>query len=247
MSRFVPVLRWIVALGTLVSMTGVFVAPAWACHAGWLTRWQLIPAVMSCAVLPLVVLGLSVALFGRLYCSVACPLGIAQDVFRLVTGWLLPARAAKPVSKAVRAVRLALLVVFAAGAVFGLTGLVAPYGIFARFIAVGIRRVGEPAVVVTVWAIALFAFVMAMTLVRARWWCNRVCPVGTFLGLFVRWSFFHVRIDASTCMKCGLCAKKCDKGALAVSEDRTVAVDTASCVACLDCVGVCKKGALTWR
>ena len=240
-------LRWAVALGALGAMVGVFLVPAWACHAGWITRWQLVPALMSGALLEIAVLAVSVALFGRLYCSVVCPLGIAQDVVRLLTGWMLPRRAARPLSRTAAVSRLALLAVFAVGAAFGITGLVAPYGIFGRFLSVGIRRVGEPAVVVTVWAIALFALVMATTLVRARWWCNRVCPVGTLLGLFARRSLFRVRVDAAKCVKCGLCAKACDKGALAVREDRTIAVDASSCVVCLRCVGTCRKGALKWH
>lgn len=245
--RCLRILRWVAALVSLTAMVGVFAVPAIACHAGWLTRFQLIPAIMAGAALELLAIAVSVALFGRLYCSVVCPLGIAQDVVRLCVAWALPKRMAKPLSRIVRAVRWTVLVLFVLGAAFGLTGLIAPYGIFGRFLSVGIRRVGEPAVAVTVWAIALFALVMATTLVRARWWCNRVCPVGTFLGLFSRLAYFHVRVDAAKCVKCGLCAKACDKGALAVREDRTIAVDASSCVVCLRCVGTCRKEALKWH
>lgn len=245
--RSLRTLRWVAALVSLAAMVGVFAVPAVACHAGWLMRFQLIPAIMAGAALELLVIAVSVALFGRLYCSVVCPLGVAQDVVRFCVSWALPKRTAKPLSRIVRAVRWTVLVLFVLGTAFGLTGLIAPYGIFGRFLSVGIRRVGEPAVVVTVWAIALFALVMATTLVRARWWCNRVCPVGTFLGLFSRWAYFHVRVDAAKCVKCGLCAKRCDKGALSVNGDRSIAVDESQCVSCLDCVGSCRKGALKWR
>ena len=241
------VLRWLVALVSLAAMVGVFAVPAVAGYAGWLTRFQLIPAIMAGAALELLVLAVSVALFGRLYCSVACPLGIAQDVVRLCVAWALPKRTAKPLSRVVRAVRWTVLVLFVLGAAFGLTGLIAPYGIFGRFLTLGVRRIGEPAALVIAWSVGLFAFVMAMTFVRARWWCNRICPVGTFLGLFARWSFFHVRIDAAKCVKCGLCAKTCDKGALAVREDKTIVADPSLCVVCGNCVGTCRKGALKWR
>ena len=241
------VLRWLVALVSLAAMIGVFAVPAVAGYAGWLTRFQQIPAIMAGAALELLVLAVSVALFGRLYCSVVCPLGIAQDVVRLCVAWALPKRTAKPLSRVVRAVRWTVLVLFVLGAAFGLTGLIAPYGIFGRFLTLGVRRIGEPAALVIAWSVGLFAFVMAMTFVRARWWCNRICPVGTFLGLFARWSFFHVRIDAAKCVKCGLCAKTCDKGALAVREDKTIAADPSLCVVCGNCVGTCRKGALKWR
>ena len=246
------VARWLrraVALIALAAMVGLFVCPTAACFKvfGWLPRIQLVPAVAAGSILVLVGIAISVALCGRLYCSVICPLGLAQDVVRLCFGWLFPRKAARPLSRSTSVVRLGALGLFALAAVFGCTGLVAPYGIFGRFMTLCVRRVGEPTVAVTLWAALLFAFVMALSLVRARWWCNRVCPVGTFLGLFSRFAVFRVRIDAAKCVKCGLCAKRCDKGALAVRDDKSVAVDAASCIVCLDCVGACRKEALTWR
>ena len=248
-SRTAGWVRRLVALVALTAMVGLFVCPTAACFEafGWLPRIQLVPAVAAGSVLVLVGIAVSVALCGRLYCSVACPLGLAQDLVRFCFGWFLPRKAARPLARWVVMVRFSLLVLFAVGAVFGFTGLLAPYGIFGRFMSLCVSRVGKPAVGVTLWAALLFAFVMATSLVRARWWCNRVCPVGTFLGLFSRFAVFRVRIDAAKCVKCGLCAKRCDKGALAVRDDRSIAVDSASCVACFDCVGSCRKEALTWR
>ena len=234
----------LVALLSLTAMTLLFVMPAaWVCvWFGWLPRAQLLPAVMSGEVVVLALIAVSVALFGRLYCLVVCPLGIAQDVARVplkflrlkglpIVGW----------------VRYVVLAAFSVGAVMGFTGLVAPYGIFARFLTVGVMREGDPPVALVVWAIALFAFVLSMTAFRARWWCNQMCPVGTFLGLFSRFAVFRPRIDGGKCVKCGLCAKACGKGAIRVLDDRSVAVDHSLCVACLDCKGSCRKGALKWR
>ena len=247
-ARNVPkLLRWTVALLSLCAMVGLFLLPAAAGYAEGLTRLQLVPAIMMGSVACLVILVASVLLFGRLYCSVICPLGIAQDVVRACVAWVLPKRATKPMTALARAIRFTILAAFLLGVVFGLTGLIAPYGIFGRFLSVGVRRVGEPSAVVVAWSVGLFAFVMAMTLVRARWWCNRVCPVGTLLGLFARFAVFHVRIDGARCVKCGLCAKRCDKGALAVREDRTISVDPSLCVTCGNCVGTCRKEALKWR
>ena len=242
-------LRRLVAFVALAAMVGLFVCPPVARIGAfdWLPRIQLVPAVAAGSVFVLVCIAVSVALCGRLYCSTVCPLGLAQDFVRFCFGWFLPQKIIRPISRRALYARLAVLGLFAVGAVFGFTGLIAPYGIFGRFMSVCVRRVGEPTLGVTLWAALLFALVLAMSLVRARWWCNRVCPVGTFLGLFSRFAVFRVRIDAAKCVKCGLCTKRCDKGALSVRDDRSIAVDAASCVACFDCVGSCRKEALSWR
>ena len=234
----------LVALLSLTAMTLLFVMPAaWVCvWFGWLPRAQLLPAVMSGEVVVLALIAVSVALFGRLYCLVVCPLGIAQDVARVplkflrlkglpIVGW----------------VRYVVLAAFSVGAVMGFTGLVAPYGIFARFLTVGVMREGDPSAALVIWALALFTFVLVMAVFRARWWCNQVCPVGTFLGMFSRFAVFRPRIDGGKCSRCGLCAKACDKGAIRVRDDRFVDIDHSKCVVCLKCLGSCRKEALKWR
>ena len=239
--------RRLVAWCSLAAMVGVFVVPAVGVRVGWLTRVQLVPAILAGAVLELTALAVLIALFGRLYCSVICPLGIAQDLVRDCFGWVLPRRPSLASSAWVRAVRWTVFAVFAAGLGFGLTGLVEPYGIFGRFLAAGVRRVGAPTVLVIVWSVGLFALILGLSLVRARWWCNLICPVGTLLGAVNRWAVFHVRIDGKACVRCGQCARRCDKGALAVRPDKTVSVDPSLCVDCFACVGSCRKGALQWR
>jgi polyferredoxin len=198
---------------------------------------------MSGEAVSLVLVGVSVALFGRLYCSVVCPLGIAQDVAH---GPLRFLRMKKRLP-IVGWIRYSALALFIAGAVMGFTGLVAPYGIFARFVTVGIAREGEPSAALVAWSVALFAFALLMVAFRARWWCNQICPVGTFLGIFSRFAVFRPRIDESRCVKCGLCARECDKGAIRVRDDRSVAIDHSLCIACFDCKGSCRKEALKWR
>ena len=47
---------------------------------GLLEKVQLGPALLGCAGVPLVVWLVVTLVFGRVYCSAACPLGILQDV-----------------------------------------------------------------------------------------------------------------------------------------------------------------------
>ena len=49
--------------------------------AGWVAKIQLLPAILALNYGVLVFLIILTALFGRIYCSVVCPLGIMQDFF----------------------------------------------------------------------------------------------------------------------------------------------------------------------
>ena len=48
--------------------------------AGWVAKIQFLPALLSWSLLALAVTTIT-TLFGRIYCSVICPLGIMQDIF----------------------------------------------------------------------------------------------------------------------------------------------------------------------
>ena len=44
---------------------------------------------------------------------------------------------------------------------------------------------------------------------HGRTYCNTICPVGTFLGLISRFSWWKIRIDPAKCTHCGVCATPC--------------------------------------
>ena len=53
------------------------------CYLGWMAKIQFLPAVMALNFVVIAVLLIITLLFGRIYCSVICPLGVMQDIF----GW----------------------------------------------------------------------------------------------------------------------------------------------------------------
>lgn len=240
------------ALVALAVMVGLFACPTIAGLAavGWLPRIQLVPAVAAGSVIVLAGIGVSVALCGRLYCSVVCPLGILQELFRDVVT-LVPFRrvAKRPLprkflipSAALWVIRLVFLVAFVASAFFGLFAWVAPYGIFGRAAA---SFADGTVTAVKALALGQLALILLATLWRGRFWCNTICPVGTFLGLFSRFAVFRVRIDRAKCVNCNLCVRACPNGC--IPPDKGKKVDHSRCVSCFACAGVCGKGALTWR
>lgn len=93
---------------------------------------------LSGAAVSVVILGvllLLTLLFGRVYCSFICPLGILQDIVFRIRRWLAPKRFLK-FSRPVPWMRYGVLALLAACCVTGLAGLslnwLDPYSIFGR-------------------------------------------------------------------------------------------------------------------
>ena len=97
----------------------------------WLTKIQLVPALLALHIGVLVALLLLTFLFGRAYCSSICPMGIYQDI----VAWFskrLNKRKRYRYSKAKNVLRLSVLAstVLALSSVYFLVGLLDPYGAY---------------------------------------------------------------------------------------------------------------------
>ncbi len=265
--------RLTLAVAFFVCVTALFLDFTGTLHhwLGWMAKIQLLPAVMALNVG--VVLGL-VALtlvFGRIYCSVICPLGVLQDVI----SWLSGRRKAKkyrfsysPAKQWLRYGVLALFVAAMAAGVGSVVALLAPYSSFGRIaqnlfspvylwlnnaLALVAEHAGSYAIYGRdVWLRSLPTFVIAaVTLVAlavlawrgSRTYCNTICPVGTVLGLLARFSWLKVRIDADKCSGCSLCSRGCKASCI---DYKNHTVDYSRCVACGDCIGRCRKQAITY-
>ena len=53
---------------------------------GWMAKIQFLPAVLALNVVTVAVLAVLTLLFGRVYCSVICPLGVMQDIISWAHG-----------------------------------------------------------------------------------------------------------------------------------------------------------------
>lgn len=279
MRRWLKPLRVALALVFLAVLTAAFldfrgVVPPSLAHA--LAAVQLGPAALAAtaggvfAIATLVVLLVVTLLFGRVYCSVVCPLGILQDVSaRLAPRRRAPLRFTAE-NRPLRYGILAALVLAIAGGATGVAfTLLDPYSHFGRIVA----TLGRPLIVAANNAVvpaaqalgsqALYrvslplpaagvialAFVVAIALVvfvvlRGRLYCNTVCPVGTVLGLLSRVSAFRIAIDRSACTKCADCLRTCKAQCI---DLRTGAVDASRCVACANCLGACTHGGIGYR
>ncbi len=239
---------------------------------------QLVPSLMRFStVLSLSIFGFVVVLvltflFGRIYCSTICPLGIMQDV----TAWI--ARKFKSrrnrryrYAKAHNVLRYTILAVTLVALVFGSTWLLLlldPYSNYGRImtyflkpVVVGVNNllasvlekkdiyvlypVSIPAVKAAVYAIPSVILILTlwMSAAKGRLYCNTVCPVGVFLGLISKFSLFRFRINKTACTSCRLCEFSCKSSCI---DLKNMTVDDSRCVACFNCLDACNFGAISY-
>lgn len=146
--------------------------------------------------------------------------------------------------KELKWLRYTVWAVYAAVLVAGvqvLVSLLAPYSAYGRMVSSVVNPQG--------WVVPAVA---ALTLISTgflawkggRTYCNAVCPVGTTLSFFSRFSLFRPAIDRSKCVSCGACEKNC-KAQCINSADKTI--DYSRCVDCFDCISSCKPGGLKYK
>lgn len=264
--------RIVAATLVLAAVTLLFLDFSGTAHhlLGWLAEVQLLPALLALNVGVVAALLLATLLFGRLYCSVICPLGILQDGFAR-----LGRRAKKNrygYSRPKTMLRVVMLLLFAAlliGGVGSLFTLLAPYSAFGRIAsnllqplwiwgnnllaAVAAHFDSYAFYTVEVWWKGVVSLLTALaTLVVVGWlawrngrtWCNTICPVGTLLGFVSRCSLLRPVIDTEKCNGCMRCARNCKAACI---DPKAHTVDMSRCVVCFDCLDNCKQGAISYR
>ena len=263
-------IRTTLALVVFVLITLLFLDVTGTLHKyfGWLASIQFWPALLALHVGVLALLVVLTLVFGRIYCSIICPLGVMQDVVSRLHG--IRKKNRFTYSKEKRWLRYTVLAVFIVSALAGVNAVVsllAPYSSYGRIAGSLMKPVYEAGnnvlaaiaesvnsyafYSVDVWLRSLPTLIVAsVTLVviavlawrGGRTYCNTICPVGTILSFLARFSWFKVRIDGSKCVNCGLCTKNCKASAIDFKNHK---IDYSRCVVCGDCIGKCHKGAIS--
>lgn len=264
-------IRLILALVCFVLITLLFLDFTGTAHRwfGWLAKIQLLPALLALNVGVVVLLVALTLLFGRVYCSVICPLGVMQDIFGYFGKKSKKNRYSwSPARNVLRYTLLALAVAAVIAGVGSVLALIAPYSTYGRIaqnllaplwqtgnnvLASIAERADSYAFYSTdVWmrsastfALAAVALVVIGVLAwrNGRTWCNTICPVGTLLGFLSKYSFFKPVIDTSKCNGCGLCARNCKAACI---DSKKHSIDYSRCVVCMDCLNKCHQGAISY-
>ncbi|MEW6142374.1 MAG: 4Fe-4S binding protein [Chloroflexota bacterium] len=107
-----------------------------------------------------------------------------------------------------------------------------------------IMPVSQPVYAASILIGLLFAAVLALNVVKPRFWCRYLCPLGALLGLVSRVSIFRITARETECTSCGRCARDCPMGAIKSEPD--LVVQTSECTLCLDCMVKCRADAMSF-
>ena len=251
---------------TLFFLDFASVLPSWFSE---LTAIQAVPALLAVNASVLAALVVLTLVFGRVYCSVLCPLGVLQDILGRLSGLFAKKERKFRFAPAKTGLRWSLAAVAVIGPLTGMTvllSLLEPYSIFGRAITHVFRPVyiagnnflekllvqfdlyvlyhfnNSPLSLVALITAAIGLLVVGyLACKHGRAYCNTLCPVGTVLGAIGNKPLFGIRIDAEACTRCGRCEARCKSSCIA---SRSFFVDHSRCVACMNCLGRCENGAL---
>ena len=267
-------IRLIVALVFFILITLLFLDFTGTLHGwfGWLAKIQFLPAVLALNVGIILLWVVLTLVFGRVYCSVICPLGVFQDVVSWFSGRRKKKKYRFSYSPAVSWLRYGVLGVFIIAMIAGIgsvVALLAPYSSYGRIVSnlfAPVYQWGNNVLAyfaersdsyafyeTSVWLKSLPTFIIAagtfVVLVVLAWrngrtYCNTICPIGTVLGFFSRYSLFRPEIDAEKCTNCSLCSRKCKAACINYKDHR---IDYSRCVTCMDCIDSCKHGAISYK
>lgn len=263
-------IRVVLATVMLIGITWLFVDFTGTAHHcfSWMPKLQLLEAILALNVVALVFLIVMTLVFGRIYCSIICPLGILQDII----GWVgkKVKKNRYTFSKALSWLRYTMLGVMVVALVAGIGSIVqllAPYSAFGRIATTLLQplykmgnnvlaaisehydnyafyhtETGVPNITIVLAIACVTLVVLAVLAYRnGRTYCNTICPVGTVLSFLSRFSWMKIQFDADKCKNCSLCTKNCKAACIDFKNHQ---VDYSRCVVCGDCIESCKFGAL---
>ena len=242
---------------------------------GWMAKVQFLPAVLALNVAVIVGLVLLTLVFGRVYCSVICPLGVFQDgVAHLNVARKRKKKNRKPYSYSPEKkwLRYGVWVVFVIALIVGvqaLVALLAPYSAWGRIVqnlfqpvylwinnlfATLAERAGSYAFYEKeVWLRSLPTFIVAivtLVVVVILAWKNGRTYCNTICPVGTTLSFFSRFAMFRPMIDTNVCkkCKSCEHNCKAACIDvENQKIDYSRCVVCFNCIDSCKLGGLKYR
>ena len=209
----------------------------------FMPKLQFLPAVLALNFGFIALVVVLTLVFGRIYCSVICPLGVFQDVVNWLGSKIKYGKKKRRFHyrKEKKWLRYGVFGLFVLALLLGFQVfvlLIAPYSLYGRFVNSLFHNYGLAISLVAIGTVVLIA---VLAFLYGRSWCNTICPVGTALSFLSRFSLFRPVIDTSKCKSCKKCEHQCKANCIDIKHHK---IDYSRCVTCFDCVDSCKFGAL---
>ncbi|MBF0408669.1 MAG: 4Fe-4S binding protein [Candidatus Riflebacteria bacterium] len=194
------------------------------------------------------ILTLSASLFGRATCGWVCPFGYLQDLINKIPVRKIKAPAFLRYGKYLALIFLVILLPIYMTDSYGMgepafckyfcpAGTIEGGFILPLYSAN--KSLRDQLGKLFLWKSSIVVvFLFSMAFFR-RPFCSWACPIGAFLGLFNRISFFRLKINKETCISCNACSKACPSALDVLKE-----IDSAECIKCLECRKVCPKNSI---
>ena len=169
----------------------------------------------------LIVIAAVTLIFGRIWCSLVCPLGIFQEIVLLISRRRIEKRSSF-------FYKYILLVITGAVIYFWHEPLINFTAHHLSFI---------------FWiSAASLVLITVLTIFKGRFFCTDICPFGAFYGLIAKFSIFRMHFS-DNCMCCMNCEELCPSGCIDTTEER---VNNVTCVKCLRCFGACSENGMKY-
>lgn len=172
--------------------------------------------------------------YRRSFCGQICPLGTLQGLFGSLGGSIVRKRPSIPrgIDRIARFLKYGVLAFFAVWSWQAAALVMRPYDPWAAF-----AHITSPELLTEFGVgVGILGLSLAGSLIYDRFFCKYLCPMGAFLGLFSKWSWFSIKRDSDACISCGVCDKACPMNIEVATAD-TVA--SSECISCNECVNAC--------
>ncbi len=227
--------------------------------------------VILISFIPAIIVLLSGAFIGRVFCGYICPMGITLDVtdalFRFTDKSYL-------FSKNLLRIKYLVLVFLLGSALFGVSYIftASPLSLITRFYGLVIfpvisflskgsldifRPLGDMLDITAIqfvqvrsirfntqfFILCFFILIFSMVKFSPRFWCRYLCPSGALLALFSRSPLIHRQVS-DRCNQCGQCVEKCPMSAIDIKTPEKTFYS--ECIVCRTCEAVCPERAVTF-
>ena len=172
--------------------------------------------------------------FGRVWCGWICHFGALQEFIHKNSKWNF--WKTPKAQKVLFGVQIGVFAIWVLWLLIAQTSSVCKYDPFVKIFNLSINGVVNYIVVGILIVLSLFV---------NRPFCRAICPIGFVLGWVARIPYARRLHIKDSCVGCGKCKTKCDKGAIIGEKLIKHRVDANACIFCGECMSECPQKGLT--